>query len=518
MLAQRAAFLRPDSTVLIVLLTDEDDCSIRDDGYGYFVTNVAEGTMPRSTSACDANPNDPCCVSCIQVSVPDGCTNPQDDPKCQEAELQPREEDRLNLRCWDQKRRFGMDFLYPTSRYVNGLTARQLSNRDGELVPNPLFASSEVYPGLSPRVDRSRIFLAGIVGVPWQDIATDESLDDPERLEFLSADEIAARGIWIDILGDPDASVPVPPNDPFMRQSIEPRSGTNPRTGIGILPPATGAGGNLINGHEYTIVNNGDLQYACIFPLPEPRDCENVPVGVGCDCKSSLEVQDRPLCDGTTQVFAKAHPAPRILNVLQDYGSNAIVTSICPKGTGGDVGSYLDLHPAMAAIVDRIVGALRLAPCLEQPLPVGEDSMLACRVVEVTRGDSAAPCSNDLPGRAVPDSELRDLVWEHAAYQGICGGQSVPCDEMSMCEITPAGDTFDSAEYHDCLHLADLDGDPAPGFCYVDAEREPAIGNEELVGECPPGQRRMLRMVPPPDADAPIPWPDSTILVICPEE
>ncbi len=37
LLAQRKAFLRPDSLVAIVMLSDENDCSIRDDGVGWFV-------------------------------------------------------------------------------------------------------------------------------------------------------------------------------------------------------------------------------------------------------------------------------------------------------------------------------------------------------------------------------------------------------------------------------------------------------------------------------------------------
>src|SRR6185295_9118538 len=47
LLAQRKAFLRPDSLVAIVMLSDENDCSIRDDQVGWFVG--ANGRMPLST-------------------------------------------------------------------------------------------------------------------------------------------------------------------------------------------------------------------------------------------------------------------------------------------------------------------------------------------------------------------------------------------------------------------------------------------------------------------------------------
>ena len=43
------AFLRPDSLVAIVMLSDENDCSIRDDGVGWFVG--ATSHMPKATAA-----------------------------------------------------------------------------------------------------------------------------------------------------------------------------------------------------------------------------------------------------------------------------------------------------------------------------------------------------------------------------------------------------------------------------------------------------------------------------------
>ena len=154
-----------------------------------FVNDTHEGSMPQSTSACDVDPNDPCCVSCIHASWPDGCDSgydqPPADPKCQLGLTHPNTEDRLNLRCFDQKRRFGLDFLYPVSRYINGLAAHEVPRRDGTMAPNPLYASSSAYPDLAPRVGSSRVFFAGIVGVPWQDIATDATLNAPQLLEFL---------------------------------------------------------------------------------------------------------------------------------------------------------------------------------------------------------------------------------------------------------------------------------------------------------------------------------------------
>jgi len=364
LLAQRAAFLRPDSLVAIIMLSDENDCSVIDHGLGYLVGNTDEGAMPRATSVCDTNPNDPCCLSCIERQWPDECNDPQTDPNCRAGLFHgdvDSDQDRLNLRCFDQKRRFGMHFLHPIRRYVHGLTGREVITRTGQSVPNPLYAPNPTYPELEPRANSSLVFLVGIVGVPWQDIATDDSLDvNAPTMRYLSAHEIEARGLWDQILGRPEARPPVPPSDPFMVESVAPREGVNPRTGIAISPPVPGPGGNLINGHEYRIEGNSDLQYACIFPLATVRDCASAQPGQGCDCKVSNEVFDRPLCDDTHQEYAKAYPGTRFLQVLRGYGDNSVVASICPKNPNCANPADVDCgyNPVVTTLIERMQVAL----------------------------------------------------------------------------------------------------------------------------------------------------------------
>ncbi len=544
LLSQRAQFLRPDSLLVIGMLTDEDDCSVIDHGYGFLHTNTDEGAMPRSTSICETNPNDPCCLSCIQANWPSECNDPQSDVNCRAGLFHgdvDSSQDRLNLRCFQQKRRFGIDLLYPTSRYVNALISKQLVTRDGAMAPNPLFARNEqFYPDLNPRQDSSRIYVAGIVGVPWQDIATDESLTDPSMLQYLTAADIAQRGIWEDILGDPSASPPVPPNDPFVVQSIEPRIGTNPRTEIPITPPVPGPGGNAINGHEYQIPANSDLQYACIFPLAEPRDCADAAPGQGCDCKVSNEIFDRPLCNDTVQEYAKAYPAPRILQVLKDYGENAIVGSICPKtpNCADPSDPSCGLNPVMGAVADQVAEGLKARNCLGQELPTDESGMLACRVIEVTRQPSPAPCGADLPGRDPLSEETRSLAVQHLTALGLCDEESTPCNLFSLCEIEPAADNVNAPAYQECLNFAGANIQTATGYCYIDAMTDwnqngvvnctrecyaigaedcDCIGNPEFVSGCDVSRRRLLRFVSLPANEQPLPWPNSTILVLCPE-
>jgi hypothetical protein len=206
----RNQFLRPDSLVAIIMLSDENDCSIIDSSQGWLVgTTSLSGTnfrMPKSTTACATNPNDKCCVSCLANSTGAGCPKPADDPNCA-SQFYAAQDDALNLRCYDQKRRFGFDLLYPTSRYVDGLYENMIDSRDvdGNGIPvkvnNPLYQNPN-----GPVRDKSLVFLAGIVGVPWQDIATDPNA---AALTYKTYKEID----WNLILGSPgDAkTTPQPP-------------------------------------------------------------------------------------------------------------------------------------------------------------------------------------------------------------------------------------------------------------------------------------------------------------------
>ena len=96
------------------MLTDENDCSIRDDEFGHLLAN--NNTHPtRATSACAKDPNDRCCLPC-EVAV-EGCPDPKTDAACAAGNrLKPRGGSQ-NLRC-RQKRRYGYDSSIAT-RYVD---------------------------------------------------------------------------------------------------------------------------------------------------------------------------------------------------------------------------------------------------------------------------------------------------------------------------------------------------------------------------------------------------------------
>lgn len=480
-LAQRAAFLRPDSLVAIVMLTDENDCSIVDsDGQGYL---IGAPSLPRATSACNENPNSPCCLSCAVPTAPSGCTAPPDDVECKKGGYSA-EEDNNNLRCWEQKRRFGFEMLYPTQRYVNALKMREICPASWDLscgngaigVPNPLFQDLQ-NTGKPPR-NPDLIFFAGIVGVPWQDIATDASRDNPgEPLKYLKASELMSKGRWVDLLGD--ASTNGVPRDPFMIESERPRQGAHPfLPGVSITP--YGGQRNPVNGSEWD-PQGADLQYACVYELETPRDCTNQ--SQGCDCYKSTE---KPLCNSKTQTYAKAYPGSRELTVLRDFGKNAIVGSICPKQPLGDPNyDGYGYTPAVSAIIERLKEALS-GRCLPRKLAKDADGEVACRLVEsydpALTGGSCAACDANLL-RTDVSADVAKALRKQLKEKKLCGGVGLPaCEALCLCEYMDPGDAAKQA----CLN------DPnssQPAWCYIDDPNSP------LLKDCGSTEKQLLRLV-----------------------
>jgi hypothetical protein len=356
-LAQRAAFLRPDSAVAIVSLSDENDCSIDDTSgkQGWLVSykgGVNASTlwhMPRATAACAANPNDPCCSLC--AAIPSSCPA---DPTCTSTSLTTTE-DSLNLRCFDQKRRFGIDFLYSLDRYVQGLTASTVPRRSGGTTKNPLFAA-----GRTPE----QVVFTPIVGVPWQDLARDPN--DSVHLDFLSTQNLAGQGRWPALVGD--FTNYVRPSDPFMVESVDPRTNLavtkNPFTDAPIVASSSTNPEATINGHEQAVLSiRDDLQFACTFKLDQPIDCSSDPDD--CDCGSGTQTKNAPVCQPpaggaatSTQYYGKAYPGLRHLEVARRLGDKAVVASICPRNTTDSSRDDFGYLPAMRALQSRLVGLL----------------------------------------------------------------------------------------------------------------------------------------------------------------
>ncbi len=551
-LSQRQQFLRPDSLVAIIMLSDENDCSFRANGQSWrlaqALTSDGFGINEafKGTTACATDPNSECCHSC-GATPPSGCATEADaagntvGAGCGESKkyevtngTEPNQFDQINLRCFQQKRRFGVDYLYPVERYSRALSAPLICPfeddldpdgcSDDQLVDNPLFDDLNYDPAdpmsvRAPPRPASLVFLAGIVGVPWQDVAVDAS---GAELVYRSARindanlEDNQKINWDWLIGPRNPADGIPkPADPLMIESVEPRSGTNPATGIAVADPSSGQLANPINGHEWNITDRSDLQYACIFPLLESEDCidplidqemriagQAVP---NCDCTEfGLGPDDdpaggfnNPLCqagDGSydrTQRYAKAYPSLRQLQVLHDFGSNSIVASICPKETQDMTAPDFGYRPAVAAIVERLKEQLA-DKCLPRQLGVREDGSVPCTIVEAAPPNVAGgenTCEN-LGARVSISPEVAEQVRASLESTGQCG-DGTPCESFRLCEIKQLLEGEDPMGLTTCLN--DPDRSTGNGWCYIDPAK--GAGSDALVEKCPETEKRKLRFV-----------------------
>ncbi|WP_437586335.1 hypothetical protein [Sorangium sp. So ce1000] len=498
LLEQRKAFLRPDSLLAIIMLSDENDCSIREGGRTYLVAQSGRLYRPRKECS-EKGPDDPCCKSC---SVDRGECPVDETCGTDAIELLNKEEDPPNLRCWDQKRRFGADLLYPIDRYTKALTEPRIKDHEGNLVDNPIFSDLDPTDELKTVRPPELVFFAGLVGVPWQDIARQNDAGQPDLRRgmdkdgnpvggFKSAKELSApnagfASTWDIILGDPKSRRS--PGDPHMIESPVPREGENPITGTRIAGPDSPDDANTINGHEWNPNPDfGDLQYACTFPLLEPV--------TGGDCASD-EDRDSPLCkdnpDGTDsdrQVSAKAYPGLRQLELIRDLGEQGIVGSVCPAQLHDAAEGRLDYgyRPAVGAIVDRLKTKLR-GQCLPRALQPDEHGQVSCLVLEA-RSTAEGQCGCDeLTARrevrhenlAAKRMVLDDPVAAANGWNCVCEVEQLDTpEELAACQNTvpPAP--------------VEVGGEKVHGWCYVDPQL--GVGREEVVAKCPSTERRQVR-------------------------
>ncbi|HEV8244916.1 MAG TPA: hypothetical protein VGP93_04080, partial [Polyangiaceae bacterium] len=145
-------------------------------------------------------------------------------------------------------------------------------------------------------------------------------------------------------------------------------TGSNPITLDAIAAPDAAQGDNPINGHEYLPWGDGDLQYACIFPIPEARDCAGQGSTGSCDCEifgedaTAIEQTMNPLCQAagttttdSTQRFAKAYPGTRVLQVLKGIDpAQAIVSSICPANLEDSTAPDYGYRPVVPPLLDKL--------------------------------------------------------------------------------------------------------------------------------------------------------------------
>jgi hypothetical protein len=374
----------------------------------------------------------------------------------------------MELRCFDQKRRFGEAFLFPLERYRRGLTELTVIDREGREVPNPLFTG-----GRTPELVR----FGALVGMPWPLTATPQSLNDARVLKLLSADQLRAEGRWDEIVDNGQGRL-----DPHLLAAVEPRQG---------LPgPDSAHDADPIHGHDYANPQQAGLQYACTFALPEPLACTDPRA---CDC-APVDWEDgsrgplspsNPLCQapddsyGTTQYYAKAYPGERLLQLASEV--DGVVASICPKTLDPQLTHSTAFGYTALFRSSELLSGVQGQVCLQQRWPAASTERQRCKLYEI----APHPADCELKGRSpVPDDVALALVPL---------GDSV--DDYAFCEIAHAeGDetTRGTAAYA-CAHELALGAD-VWGYCYIDPER--GVGSEALVSMCPMQAKRRIRFAP----------------------
>ena len=517
---ERHDFLRPDSLVAIIVLTDENDSEIDVrslDGRGFLFMGTGF-RPPHATAICATNPADPGCTTLGTVDA--AAYTAADDWGYD-----------LNLRHVHMKQKYGIDPQFPLARYVTGLTSQTVPDRTGEYpsgatsyvgtldCTNPLFASSlpdgttlsanvatdETSSdattlcnagAASKRRSPSLVFYGIIGGVPWQLLHFDPN--SPQNSELTTPLTAAAgqEDDWTRILGkDPD-NYDYTGIDPHMVESYAPRG---PTPGYALLAtldggggqsaaetdpaPASGPNADPYNGREWitngmSASSNGlasaspnqpvsahadlpvDREYACIFPLvdnsgnPAPRDCStvngqyNVPANQSaCDCTSTdlSPEQLSPLCDPqkpNSQIYAKAYPTIRELNLARKLGAQGIVSSICPihvvDGSQNGTDPLYGYRPAVSSIINRLKVALT-QQCLPQKLAATEaGAPLPCLVLATlpqatNPSDPEADCANN-PGMEAPADDILQQFLANPPSDAPPNLASLP-----TCQVNPLG-------------------------------------------------------------------------------
>jgi hypothetical protein len=454
-LKQRKDFLRPDSLVAVIMLTDENESTVDPLAFGGRSYRFAsQGRVPPGTSTCATDPmasggadgKGPKCISC-QLKDANG------DPGC--AKPLTDDEDQLNVRFFHMKQRFGVDPRFPVERYIQGFSADHVPNREGEHPNNsfnyqgnancinPLFAtdlptSSAGGPDslcnlkIGPR-SPDLIFFAIIGGVPWQMLTEDPTnFSQGNSAPFktlLTADD------WQSILGSDPLAYDFTGQDKHMQESIAKRD----------------LGADDAHSREWD-TKFKDLQFACTFELPTAKDCTQEEFKGACDCE---EATDAPLCDNSTktlQTRGKAYPTISQLQVARMLGEQAIVASLCPREPKNKDSADYGYRPAVKAIVDRLRNALA-EQCLPQPLAADKETgKVPCLILQsFQEGDQATAC-DPAKGLKQPEKAVLDRF---RAEQGDAGKTQPVCEVQQL-----TGNKLVSGSCEDS-------GDA--GWCYITA-------------------------------------------------
>jgi hypothetical protein len=499
-LKQRHDFLRPDSLVAIIDMTDENDSEIDvralgGQGYLWMAQNF---DPPRATSGCaeDAANNglvDPAtCNSCQLASnaASDASCTPGPYTSINDWGYNP------NLRHVHMVQKYGVVPQFPLERYVLGLSSPKVPDRNGEYpagagsyqgtknagCTNPLFAAS-LPDGSStdaatlchlPVGSRTPdlVYFAHIGGVPHQLLQEDATNpDSPQKAVLTDAD-------WTKIVGADPLNENFTGIDPHMIESYQPRPGIAAAP-TASLDPENGYDWVTDQGDQHVL--QVDREYACTFALTTPRDCSNTKdpaVAYGCDCPATgspppvglTPAELPPICNPqspTQQTGAKAYPTQRELLLAKLMKAQGFVSSLCPIHVTPAPGQtelsdpLFGYNPAVNGIVDRL-GAVLENTCLPQKLDQDACGSAECLVL-VTLPNSQRRCA-DIAGLESPPSDIlaRFQNQQHDAW--VAGGSAgVDPSTLPTCKLQ---------------QLSQLPPGAAPSMC------PPPVGTFDTKGSC----------------------------------
>jgi hypothetical protein len=499
LLTERAAFLRPDSLLAVLMLSDEDDGSINPTSLNWLPLAYSKGTMPKGWKACESMPDDVepettaeydamhasyGCWSCVQ-SVKDAAGNVITDPggNCgTNWATSPlnADVDGRNSRLLQQTRRFGYNFLFGRKRYVDGFSATMVPGSDGKLAPNPIFAG-----GLRTK---DLVLVGGFLGVPKRLIPSGGKL---------------AEADW-DKIVSPDRSK----RDPHMIAQIAPRTGVPKFAGDRAI--------DQVNGGDRDIPDGDDLQYACI----QARYGATTPSR---DCDAAGSGAKNPVCGPDsggkgTQPYFKAYPTLRELRVLHELSKQDVpvaVASICDD-------SYA---PQLLSVVSRLQTTLKSgAVVCAEAAPTSQGGATSCAIFEVLAPAAGATTScESLPGYCTPGAascRVAAGAFPPSSTAVAAAGLVVRTTVGSSKEQVPAALSSDGNVYatgsdgrkHLVCEVTALTGNPAiasdaqtkcahdvgfastpAGWCFTD--------DATLTGACGHGAYRMLGGAPKSGSD-----------------
>jgi hypothetical protein len=539
-LQQRKNFLRSDSLLAIIVVTDENEevanpLAIGGEGWLYetapFPASPSGGGAPEGTIECKTaagpmtGPNDPNCTSCafqsIQSAANFATRCPNDAPAGVQGFLDPNN-DNVNVRFFNQKQRFGVFAGYPVSRYVRGLTSASVPDRFHEVdgsgnyvgdqdkfanCVNPIFAqdlpadASKDLCGLTrgPRT-ADLVYYAAIAGVPHELLQAQAGADPQCPAGTMQQDcpqkDTLTDADWQKIIGKDPEHYDFSGIDFHMLESEDPRGGCAPTSNDTCDP---------INGREWN-TNKQDLQFSCIFKLDKPKDCNLMQYLGACDCAKNSNSQDTPLCEKVAgvrtnnQLYGKAYPSVREMEIAHLLNAQGIVSSLCPihVTAANPTDPLYGYRPAVTAIINRLKNALSVQ-CLPQKLIPGPDGAVPCLIlVTLPKQGGEDLCNNPALGLSAPKGDLlaRFQAAQHAAWAASGGASSMQPDPslFPVCVLNQLVNVGTMAKDFSSGTCA---GSKDPGWCYIEGAAAGSCPQQILFtnGEPPHGSTVNLQCI-----------------------